>query len=709
MFFNPKPSIKEDISRRSWLITFGLVAVAAAIVFKIISIQRFEKYKGKPWKAHLSNTIHIDTISAMRGNIYSSDGSLLVTSLPYFEIALDPTIADSAYFYEKIDTLCTKAARLFKDRSKEEYLKTITFARREWENNDRKGNRNIRIVRRKITFREQQIVNTWPFFRKFSSGKTKGGKLTVFYQRYKPYGSMAERTIGSLDSDKRGLVGIEARFEKSLAGKPGIGLFEILDDETRMPLEDDDRLQAESGADVYSTLNVNFQDIAESSLRKTLKKYGAAYGCAAVMETQTGEIRALANLTKKGDSTYLDTYNYAIAGLANPGSTFKLPTMIAALEEGLSLDRVYGTGDGQTVYNGVTIRDTKRGGHGSLTAQQVFEKSSNVGVHLIMRDYFYGKADKYCAYLNKFKLTEPTGIYMLGEPNPRIRNPKSKGWSKTSLTFMGYGYESELTPLQMLTFYNAVANNGYWVQPSLVKQVKKGDEVLKEIPINKANKPICSEATLQKARRILEGVVENGTAKNIKNDQYKIAGKTGTAQKLVNGRYVPGLFNVSFIGYFPAQNPRYTCLVMIDSPRGSSMEQLYAGSVVAPVFKDIADRIVGYDVRMHPNIPSKKNEIKNIAQHLNAGNADDLRSIAENLNLDAQPTQNGWVAAKGKGANVRWASMDKNPNGVPKLKGMSLRDALYLLENNGFKVRYKGVGKVFDYEKVDNVFTLILK
>ncbi len=593
-------------------------------------------------------------------------------------------------------------------------MKKITFARHEWEKEkngkkDAKVNRNIRLVRRRITFKEQQIVSTWPFFRRFASGKTKGGKTIVFYKRYKPFGTMAERTIGSIGSDNKGIVGIEARFNKSLAGKHGIGLFEILDDQTRMPLEDDDRLQPESGADVYSTLNVNFQDIAESSLRKTLKKYQAAYGCAIVMDCKTGEIRALANLSKSGDSTYQDTFNYAIVGLTNPGSTFKLATMMAAIEKGLPLNRRYATGDGETKYNGVIIRDTKRGGHGTLTAAEVFEKSSNIGTHLIMKDYFYNNANEYYNFLKKFKLTETTNIYMLNEPSPRVRIPNGKGWSKTSLTFMGYGYESELTPLQMLTFYNAVANNGKWVQPLLVKQVKKADEIIKEFPIVENSKPICTEETLKKVRKLLEGVVAHGTASNIKNDQYSIAGKTGTAQKLVNGRYIPGLFSVSFIGYFPANNPRYSCLVMIDSPRGASMEQLYAASVAAPVFKDIADRIVGYDIGMHPHIKKKKNILNNIAKHLNAGNADDLRQITEQLDLDAQPAQSGWVVAKGKGMKVKWVNTDSNPNKIPNLTGMSLRDAVYLLENNGYRVQYSGIGKIQEYEQKGNTFVLKMK
>jgi cell division protein FtsI (penicillin-binding protein 3) len=350
-------------------------------------------------------------------------------------------------------------------------------------------------------------------------------------------------------------------------------------------------------------------------------------------------------------------------------------------------------------YSTATIRDTKRTGHGSITAQEVFEKSSNVGIHLIMKDYFYAKPDKYLGYLKRFHLREPTNIAMKGEPEPRVRTPKDRLWSKISMPLMSYGYESELTPLQMLAFYNAVANDGYWVRPMLIKEVRQADEVVE---------PIAHPNSLRKARAILEGVVEHGTATNIKNPNYKIAGKTGTAQKLVNGRYVPGLFNTSFIGYFPADKPRYSVLVMVDSPRGFSMEQLYAGSVAAPVFKEVADRIIGYDVKMHPPMAQRKNRTDEMTQQLRAGNADDLRLIAEEMNLEAPVNVNGWVGAQKDGNSITWANRDSDPNKIPNLKGMSLRDALYLLENHGFKVSYQGKGKVKSYEYKSGVCALVL-
>jgi len=733
MFSNPK-NIREDISRRSWLIATGLILLGACVIYRIIYIQNYEKFNDKPWIKYISRTIHVDTIQAMRGNIYSNDGSLMATSLPYFDVSIDPTVSDSAYFYSRVDSVAALLANTFHQRTRQQYYQDLIFARREFEKNDRKGNRNIRLLKRKITYREYNIIlnqpfqgyvlnkktnkkelahwKGWPFFRRFSiTGRSRGGKLPIFYERYNPFGSLAERTIGDLDkATKRGAFGLEASFDKKLGGTPGVGLFRVLDDQTYMPNDDDASIQPINGLDLHTTIDVNFQDIAETALRNTLKLYQAAYGSVIVMEVSTGEIRAIANLTRrKGDSTYYERFNHALAEKSNPGSTFKLASLLAALEEGLPTNRIYHTGNGIAQYRTATIRDTKRTGHGSITAQQVFEKSSNVGVHLIMKDYFYGRAEKYVGYLKRFHLREPTGMQMKGEPDPYIPTPQSKKWSKTSLTYMGYGYEAELTPLQMLTFYNAVANDGFWVKPLIVKQIKQADELIQDIPPFRTEERIASEKSIKKVRAMLEGVVDHGTATGIKNTQYKIAGKTGTAQKLVNGRYVPGLFNTSFIGYFPADNPRYSCLIVVDSPRGFSMEQLYAGSVAAPVFKEVADRIIGYDIKMHPPIPKQKNKTSEMQKQLRAGQADDLRMIAEEMNIEAPVDVSGWVAAKKNNENIVWENQDEDPNKVPNLKGMSLRDALYLLENHGFKVNYTGKGKVTTFELKGGIYTLALE
>jgi cell division protein FtsI (penicillin-binding protein 3) len=331
-------------------------------------------------------------------------------------------------------------------------------------------------------------------------------------------------------------------------------------------------------------------------------------------------------------------------------------------------------------------------------------------------------------YIEKFKLGQKTGMIIGDEEDPNTPKPLH-GWDGTSATRMSYGYVWELTPLQVLTFYNAVANGGRWVRPMIVKQIKSVEELLYEAQVYTDPTPIASAQTIAQVQKMLLGVVENkkGTAHILKNNQYLIAGKTGTAQILVplkdeKGNYIrnnkgniirgyskKGEFNVSFAGYFPANNPQYTCIVMVSHPRGGSSDNLYAGSVAAPVFKNVADRITGYDVKMHPPMKDTTNRLSAMAKQFKAGHSDDLRLIADNLNLDSKPKLSGWVEAKGKGNKVKWTVKNADPNKLPDMHGMSLRDAIYLLENNGFSVAYRGHGKVTSYLHKGNVFELLLK
>ncbi len=717
--FNTKNS-KKAITQRSWSLALGLIIVAVAVVWKIVYIQHYDKYQGKPWVAQLSKTNHLDTIPAMRGNIYSNDGSLLATSLPYYIMSIDPAFADSIYFYEKIDSLCNKLVATFGKDALIKDSKKLRFERKQWELEQQKAkagvdvgkskvDRYIKLVAGRITFKQQMIVSTWPFFRKLQSGRTKGGDLKPTYIRDKSFGTMAERTIGNIDESGHGLTGIEASFDARLFGTPGIGKFEILGDGTRMPLDDHALMPAESGADVYLTLDVNIQDIAETSLRQTLKQYNADYGCVVVMKKETGEIKAMANLSRTKDSTYKETFNHALAGRINPGSTFKLATMMAALEtKNINPQTSFQTGNGSAYYRGVTIQDTKA--HGTITAQEVLEESSNVGTHLIMqKSGFYNNTQSYLKYITKFKLNEKTGIMMGGEPQPRTPTPNHEGWDGTSATRMSYGYVWELTPLQTLTFYNAVANGGQWVKPMIVRQIKNIENIIYDGKPYISPTPIASAQTIAQVQKMLLGVVESekGTAHNLQNDQYKIAGKTGTAQMIVDRRYTKGAYNVSFVGYFPANNPQYSCIVMVSRPRGNG--SLYAGSVAAPVFKNIADRIIGYDVKMHPPMKDTTNRLSAMAKQFRAGHADDLRLIADNINLDSKPKLSGWVEAKNKGNKIKWTTKNADPNKLPNMYGMSLRDAIYLLENNGFSVAYRGHGKVTSYLQKGNVFELLLK
>lgn len=683
-------NIKQDIIQRANHVFYVVIVLAIGVVLRLVYVQYFQTFKGQLWRERVATTlIQRDTIRAMRGNIYAADGSLLATSLPSYIVGLDPTQAKPEYFNKKVDSLGLLLSRIYKDRSARDYADLVRDARA-------RKRRYVLLNRRRVTFQERQEMLRWPFFRSSPKVAARGGVLRPYYERYHPFANMAKRTVGDLDARTgRGLIGLEASFQPALAGKNAVGLVEVLSGGIRKPVADGPDMRPEPGMDLYTTIDVNFQDIAETALRSALQKYNAAKGCVIVMDVATGEIRAMANLTRSGGSKtrtgYVENFNHALAGRTDPGSTFKLATMMALLEEkAISLNQMVATGGGSMRYNGLGIHDAKRGGSGTITARQVFEKSSNVGIHLLMRSYFYSRPDLYCQYLRRFHLTQPTGIHMQGEATPVVRNPDMKGWSKVSLTSMSYGYEMQITPLQMLTFYNAVANDGRWVRPMLVRQIKLADEIIEDHKPYVAPEPIASKATIRKAQELLRGVVEHGTAKHINNPHYAIAGKTGTAQKIINGQYQVGKYYTSFIGYFPANKPKYSMITVVDSPQGNNIDLLYAGAVAAPVFKEVADRIVAYDIRMHAPIRPGGQQPRPDSTLL-AGYADDLHTISSTLHITGEPQTEGWVEAE---PNGRWKERPTRPGQVPDVRGLSLRDALFLLENRGFRVMVDGRGKV---------------
>ncbi|CAN5326360.1 penicillin-binding protein [soil metagenome] len=681
-------NIKQDIIQRANHVFYVVIVLAICVIVRLVSLQYFQKdLKGEYWRERVASTlIQRDTIRAMRGNIYGTEEKLLATSLPTYVVGLDPTMAKPEYFNNKVDSLGKLLSRIYKDRSARDYEDLIRDARA-------RKRRYVLLNRRRVTFQERQEMLKWPFFRSSPKVAARGGVLRPYYERYHPFDRMAERTIGNLDAKTgRGLIGLEASFQPELAGKNAVGLVEVLAGGIRKPVNDGPDMKPEPGMDLYTTINVDYQDIAESALHEALVKYKADKGCVIVMEVATGEIRAMANLTRRGDK-YVENFNHALAGRTDPGSTFKLATMMALMEEkAISLNQMVATGQHSVVYNGLRITDSNGGGSGTITARQVFEKSSNIGTHMLMRTYFYSRPDLYCQYLRQFHLTEPTGIHMKGEAQPIIRNPDMKGWSKVSLTSMSYGYEMQITPLQMLTFYNAVANDGHWVRPMIVKQIRRGKEILED------NKPyvsptlICSSETIRKAQELLRGVVEHGTAKHINNPHYGISGKTGTAQKIIGGLYQTGRYYTSFIGYFPADKPKYSVIAVVDNPhQGENTGTLYAGAVSAPVFKAVADRIVASDIRMHAPIKPSTSQPQSSTAGLLAGYADDLHTIGSALHIRNEPSTEGWVEATPSG---RWKSRPTRPDQVPDVRGLSLRDALFLLENHGYKVLTEGRGKV---------------
>lgn len=681
---------KKALINRARMVGWLLFVLAIMVFVKLIRVQYYDTFKGKTWAEYSEkNDLKLDTIPAMRGNIYASDNSLLATSLPYYFVGFDTKVADSTYFYNHIDELASLLARNFKENSAEGYKRKIMRYRMS------KSKRYLRLKVKEITHLERERIKQWPFFAKDRKGG--GGKFETIYKRYKPFSPMADRTIGGIDPKSgRGYIGLEASFDKQLEGRPGIGWVEKVEGGLKIPVGDALNVQPEAGRDIYTTLDMNYQERTEIALRRKLLEMDADFGSVIIMEVATGHIKAMANLTKRGPGKYEEVFNYALAGSNDPGSTFKLATMMALLEE-TKMDpdkEIVNTGNGAMRFRNHTIRDAHRGGFGTITASQVLEKSSNIGIVQLMQKYFANKPDTYLQYLKQFHLTQPTGIHMKGEKPPLIRDRKSKHWSSYSMYFMAHGYEMQMTPLQTLAFYNAVANNGYWVRPMIVREIRNAEEIEDKIPSYVDEKPIASPETIRRVKKMLEGVVNAGLAKHIKSNLYQIAGKTGTARKLINGVYTEGRNYTSFAGYFPAEKPKYSCIVIIDNPKSKGADYTrYAGSVAAPVFKEVADRIYAYDVAIQKpvkdSIPEQSQDVKW------AGMTGDLNVISKTLNMTPVAEASDFAAAslykKGK---TNWSPRDMESREVPDLLGMSMRDALYVLENKGYKVTFKGSGKV---------------
>lgn len=698
-----KPSIRAEIQWRA-KVTFGLVFLIGSLVAaQIFVIQNFQK---KKWLAKVEKVQRKPMkIKATRGNIFAADGrSLLATSVPRYRVGIDVTRAKPEYFKKNIDTLSTLLANFFQDRSATSYKELITNARNE------KKLIFVALGNHLVDFEERLFIKKFPFFKE---GPMKGGgKFEQLERRVMPFDDMALRSIGKLDRDTqtRGDFGIEFSFNNYLAGRDGIGFFQRLAGGVWKPLNDSPEVRPEAGLDVVTTIDVNFQDIVESALRDKVVSSNAKYGSAIVMEVATGEIKAMTNLSRRGggDSTkkfYLEDFNYAVRGGTDPGSTFKLATMVALMEKSkLNLDDNAGFCGGSIMHNKTEMTCSES--HGNQTVRQVFEHSCNIGIyHLVKNNFGFSNADNFVSYLSRFKLDQPVGFQLKGETEPIIKNRKSSSFSNTTIPWMSIGYETRLTPLQMLTFYNAIANNGNWVQPFIVKEIREADKNIERFEGNKDPNPICSERTARLVHEMMKGVVEHGTAQNINTGFCKVAGKTGTSRKRENG-YVKNQYYTAFIGFFPADNPKYSCAVIIDEPQGAN---LYARDVAAPVFRTIADKIFAYDVALHP-AKNKPSNIQKIESQEQSGYAEDFRTVGEELGLQNTPSNAGLVKATKNGNSVIWRKVEDSDKDLPNISGMTLRDAMHILENKGFRVRYSGLGKVVDFAIVQpKVVALVLK
>lgn len=681
-------NIRTDILLRVY-IAFGLIVVFAfAVLFKLFHVQFSE---GEKWTrmADSLSTKYVD-VEAVRGNIYSVDGSLLATSVPEYELRMDLLaggIEKEEVFYEKIDSLAERLSVYFGDKTRREYSKMLREARRD--------KARYHLIKRKVSHQELAVIKKFPIF---NMGRYKGGLIVVQQnKRIFPFQSLAARTIGYKNENVKP-VGLEGAYSSYIDGESGRRLVQRIAGGTWVPINKDIEIAPKEGADIISTIDINMQDVAQSALRKQLIKSDAHHGCVIVMEVATGEIRAISNFTKVGDGEYAERFNYAIAESAEPGSTFKLASYLAALEDG-KIDtntRVDCEGGTYKIYHKGRVLKIVRDSHlgaGVLTVKQAFEESSNAGIAKLILNHYGENPRQFTDRIYSLHLNEKAGLQIPGEGNPLIKTPSSKSWSKLTLPQMAYGYELKITPLQMLTFYNAIANDGKMVAPMFVREIRRLGSTIENFEPRIIDEAICSEETVGKLQAMLEGVVELGTGKDIiRNPLYKIAGKTGTAQVADGSRgYSVRKYQSSFAGYFPADNPKYSMIVVLNDPK----DGYYAASVAGPVFREVADKIYANDVDMYDRVGPAKLVGNTKMPPSKAGYKKSTQKVYKSLGVKAFFAANSDfvnVVDTNNGVAVREVKFD--PKLVPDVSGMGLKDAVFLLSNAGLKPVVKGSGKV---------------
>ncbi|HMN05316.1 MAG TPA: penicillin-binding protein [Flavobacteriales bacterium] len=669
------------------IVQLGLLAFSAAILFSLFSIQLTE---AEQWRAKAVNVATaMRTVQSERGHIFSDDDRLLATSVPEYEIRMDMR-ADGLtkdLFAAHVDSLSWELAQLFGDRSMQEYRQRLATAYA-------KGER-YHLIKRRCDHEQLQALKKMPLFR---LGRNKSGFIADKRMvRIRPFGRLASRTVGYVLKDSTA-IGLEAGYGQWLEGVTGKRLERRLTGGVWMPVDGGEGREPIPGSDVHTTIDMNLQDVADDALAEQLRKNGAHHGCVVVMETKTGYIKAISNLTLQKDSTYAEDYNYALGATTEPGSTFKTAALMVALEDGrASLDQIVDTRNGKIVYYDRVMRDSHDGGYGKITLRRALEVSSNTGISYAINSAYKNDPARFVEGLRELGFGSTLGMRIPGEGVPVLRGPEDKKyWSGVSLPWMSIGYEVGMTPMRLLTFYNAIANGGRMVQPQFVRQVSRNGKVIERFPPVVLNERICSEATLEMIKGALEGVVDSGTAVNLRSAHFRIAGKTGTAQIASDkaGYKVNGLsYQASFVGYFPADEPRYTCIVVVSSP---SMRGIYGNVVAGPVFREIADKI--YSNRLELQNPVAQVDTVFHTPVSFSGNRNDLLTVLDALKVPvAVEGESEWASTAATDTVVKVATRavpDEGTGLMPNVVGMGLKDAMYILENQGLRVRLSGSGMV---------------
>ena len=673
---------------RVLLIYVIMLVVGIAIVLKIIMIQVGER--DELLEIARKADIRVVKVPAVRGNIFSKNGTLLATTIPVFDIYFDPVAVPEDAFKENIGKLSDSLSVMLKKHSKSQYEGIFVKARN--------NNKRYVSIAKKLKMDEYERIKTFPIFKeKLGNGFIAEKQLI----RERPYGDLAMRAIGYVnfkDTLNPVMVGLEGSFDTCLCGRDGLQMRRRINGGRFIDVPASTNITPQNGNDIYTSIDIQIQDVAEEALRRCLTENNAQQGCVIMMDVKSGFIEVMASLKyNEKKKIYEESYNFAIAENVEPGSTFKAITMTALLENdpNFSIDRVLNLGNtGKMRFHNRIMTDSHVvGGNGIVPVKQCFWESSNIAFAYLTHEAFEKNPQKFIDLIYKTKINEPLNLDIKGEGKPYIKSTDSRLWSKVSLPWMSIGYELTVTPITLLTYYNAIANNGRMVKPQFVREIRRGNEVVRTFDTIVINEQIASERTIQTLQELLRGVVENGTAKSLKKCAFPVAGKTGTAQISQHGAYNKRNYTASFVGYFPADDPKYTCIVVVSNPMGG---RYYGASVSAPVFKEIADKVYATKLGIQDETSSYP---ANCDKYTKASMAyyDDVneyctmagvRMVDSELNSEwvkVSPSENGGVSIM---------SVDIDNELVPDLKGMNVMDAVYLIESMGWKAEFSGRGLV---------------
>ncbi|WP_455674333.1 penicillin-binding transpeptidase domain-containing protein [Phocaeicola sp.] len=684
------PNQKNIMTRFSFIILV-MVLIGIAIICKAGVIMFAER---QYWKDVADRFVKENvTVRPTRGNIISSDGQLMASSLPEYKIYMDfkagGEIKDSLLLLY-MDSICDGLHQIFPDKSKSEFKSHILKGRK-------KGSRNYLLYPKRISYIQYKEAKRLPVF---NLNKYKGGfHEQAFNQRKKPFGSLAMRTLGDMfpDIEQGAKNGLELSYDSVLKGRDGITHRQKVMNKYLNIVD----IPPVDGCDIITTIDVGMQDIAEKALVDELKEINATVGVAILMEVKTGDIKAIVNMTKCNDGIYREIRNNAISDMMEPGSTFKTASIMVALEDGkITPDQTIDTGNGVYNMHGRPMKDHNwhRGGYGVITTTQTLMYSSNIGVSRLVDQNYHNQPEKYVEGLYKLGIATPLKLDIPGAGKPYIRMPNKDNWSKTALAWMSIGYETQVPPINTLTFYNAIANNGVMVKPRFVKAIMKDGQVMEDIPTEILNPAIASPSTIQQIQVILEKVVSEGLGKRAGSKQFHVSGKTGTAQvSQGKGGYKTGTMRylVSFCGYFPSEAPKYSCIVAIQKPGLPASGGLMAGSVFSKIAERVFAKHLAQDLREAKDstsvlIPDVKNGDVGAANYV-------LKQIQIRSSGISETSKDGkpiWGSVTCTPDNVLLSKREIKNNFVPSVIGMGARDAVYLLESMGLKARVSGIGKV---------------